>query len=56
MTFCVEPMVIFGKSAVAHIDDDPWTIVSADRSIACHWEHTIAVTENGPQILTLPPK
>ena len=56
MTFCVEPMVIFGKDGVAHIDEDPWTIVSADGSIACHWEHTIAVTENGPVILTLPPK
>ena len=54
MTFCVEPMVIFGKSGVSHIDEDPWTIVSQDGSISCHWEHTIAVTENGPVILTLP--
>jgi methionyl aminopeptidase len=48
--------LIFGKHAVAHIDEDPWTIVSADGTIACHWEHTVAVTENGPVILTLPPK
>jgi methionyl aminopeptidase len=56
MTFCVEPMVIFGKSAVVHITADPWTIVSKDRTIACHWEHTIAITENGPEILTNPVK
>jgi len=56
MTFCIEPMVIFGKSDVAHIEDDVWTIVSHDGTIACHWEHTVAVTADGPVILTLPPK
>jgi methionyl aminopeptidase len=56
MTFCIEPMVIYGDSEVLHIEEDPWTIVSADGSIACHWEHTIVVTETGPVVLTAPPK
>lgn len=56
MTFCIEPMVIYGRADVAHIEEDAWTIVSQDGTIACHWEHTIAITEEGPIILTLPPK
>ncbi|MBC7809116.1 MAG: type I methionyl aminopeptidase [Akkermansiaceae bacterium] len=56
MTFCIEPMVNAGKPEIAHVHGDPWTIVSADGSLACHFEHTIAITENGPVILTLPPK
>ena len=56
MTFCIEPMVIFGREDVCHIDEDPWTIVSADGSIACHWEHTIAVTTGAPLVLTAPAK
>ncbi len=56
MTFCIEPMVNAGGAAIAHVSGDPWTIVSADGSLACHFEHTIAITENGAVILTLPPK
>jgi methionyl aminopeptidase len=56
MTFCIEPMVIWGGYEVCHIEEDPWTIVSADGTIACHWEHTVAVTETGPVVLTSPPK
>lgn len=56
MTFCIEPMVNAGKADIAHVEGDPWTIVSADGSLACHFEHTIAITENGAVILTLPPK
>jgi len=33
---------------------DGWTVVTTDGSRAAHWEHTVAVTENGPEILTLP--
>jgi methionyl aminopeptidase len=36
------------------IDDDGWTIRTADGSRAAHWEHTIAVTDDGPRILTEP--
>lgn len=53
MTFAVEPMVTAGKPAVEHRPGDPWTIFAKDRSLACHWEHTVAVTEDGCRILTL---
>jgi len=47
----IEPMFTLGGSDVA-IQPDGWTVVTRDRSIAAHFEHTIAVTENGPEILT----
>lgn len=47
----IEPMVQVGTWETAILADD-WTIISADRSLAAHFEHTIAVTEAGPQILT----
>jgi methionyl aminopeptidase len=34
--------------------DDGWTAVTADGSLSAHFEHTVVVTENGPEILTLP--
>jgi methionyl aminopeptidase len=34
--------------------DDGWTVVTADGSRAAHWEHTVALTDDGPRILTLP--
>jgi methionyl aminopeptidase len=34
--------------------DDAWSVVTADGSLSAHFEHTIAVTDNGPEILTLP--
>jgi methionyl aminopeptidase len=48
----VEPMVCAGFADVL-VADDGWTVYTADGSLAAHWEHTIAVTENGPEILTL---
>ncbi|EUA28482.1 methionine aminopeptidase domain protein [Mycobacterium intracellulare] len=39
-----------GKTVVL---DDQWTVVTTDGSRAAHWEHTVAVTESGPRILTL---
>ncbi|MDX1931369.1 MAG: type I methionyl aminopeptidase [Capsulimonadales bacterium] len=56
MTFAIEPMVTLGKGDVEHASFDPWTIVSKDGSLAAHWEHTIAVTREGPVILTSPIK
>ena len=56
MTICIEPMVTFGSGEVAHIEDDPWTLVSADDTLAAHWEHTVAITDEGPLILTAPPR
>jgi methionyl aminopeptidase len=36
------------------IDDDGWTLRTADGSHAAHFEHTVAITDDGPQVLTLP--
>jgi len=47
----IEPMLTMGSPAVALLDDG-WTIVTRDGSLACHFEHSIAVTEEGPVILT----
>jgi methionyl aminopeptidase len=49
----VEPMVCAGRSDTRVLDDG-WTVVTVDGSLAAHWEHTIAVTDDGPQVLTLP--
>ena len=52
MTLAVEPMVIMGKPDVMQLDDG-WTIVSEDGTMAAHYENTILITENGPEILTI---
>jgi methionyl aminopeptidase len=51
--YAVEPMVCARGNATAVLDDG-WTVVTVDGSRAAHWEHTVAVTDDGPQILTLP--
>lgn len=51
MTIAIEPMIAAGKPEV-HIGDDGWTIFTDDGSTAVHFEHTVAVTESGPRILT----
>jgi len=51
MTLAVEPMVVVGDREVLQLED-AWTIISADRSMAAHFEHTIAVTETGVDVLT----
>jgi methionyl aminopeptidase len=51
MVFCVEPMVSTGRQGV-RMGDDNWAIYSEDGSLAAHFEHTIAITEAGPRILT----
>jgi methionyl aminopeptidase len=53
MTIAVEPMVIAG-TMLTKVLADRWTVVSADGSLTAHCEHTIAVTEGEPLILTLP--
>jgi len=52
MTFAIEPMVNAGTAKVIYLDDG-WTCLSADRSLSAHFEHTIAVLSDGPEILTL---
>ncbi len=47
----IEPMFTLGGDEV-EVMPDHWTVVTADRSLAAHFEHTIAVTEHGPEILT----
>ena len=51
--FAVEPMVCAGRDETAVLEDG-WTVVTVDGSRAAHWEHTIAVTDDGPEVLTLP--
>jgi methionyl aminopeptidase len=53
MTLAIEPMVTAGSHEVRVLSDG-WTAVTADRSLAAHFEHTVAVTEEGPVILTVP--
>ncbi|MGV0782121.1 type I methionyl aminopeptidase [Mycolicibacterium peregrinum] len=47
----IEPMLTLGTTETVILDDE-WTVVTADGTRAAHWEHTVAVTENGPRILT----
>ena len=51
MAIAVEPMVTLGSPDVFTHDDD-WTVSTLDRSIAAHWEHTVAITDDGPWVLT----
>jgi methionyl aminopeptidase len=51
MTLAIEPMITVGGPDV-YIHDDDWSISTVDGSLAAHFEHTVAVTENGPRILT----
>lgn len=52
MTIALEPMVLV-KTWQTRVMPDEWTVVSADGSLTAHFEHSIAVTETGPRILTL---
>jgi methionyl aminopeptidase len=53
MVLALEPMVTVGDWRTRQLDDN-WTVVTADGSLSAHFEHTIAVTEDGPQVLTVP--
>ncbi len=48
----IEPMLTLGTTKTVVLEDE-WTVVTADGSRAAHWEHTVAVTDEGPRILTL---
>jgi methionyl aminopeptidase len=54
MTFAIEPMITLGDYDIRISEWDGWSIYTADNSLAAHYEHTIAVTENGPWVLTEP--
>ncbi|MFZ5468058.1 MAG: type I methionyl aminopeptidase [Myxococcota bacterium] len=51
MTIAIEPMVNAGTHKVEVLDDD-WTAVTLDRKLSAHFEHTVLVTEEGPEVLT----
>jgi methionyl aminopeptidase len=54
MVIAIEPMVNLGDWRTEVLDDD-WTVVTSDGSLSAHFEHTIAVTPDGPEILTVAP-
>jgi methionyl aminopeptidase len=51
MTLAIEPMLVLG-AATTRLLDDGWTVVTADGSWAAHFEHTVAITDDGPFVLT----
>lgn len=52
MTLAIEPMVIMGNHNILELEDG-WTIITEDGSLAAHYENTILITENEPEVLTL---
>jgi methionyl aminopeptidase len=54
MTLAIEPMITAGHPDVVLLEDR-WSIVTEDGSLSAHFEHTVAVTEHGPRILTMAP-
>ncbi len=54
MVLAIEPMFNLGVAGVRTMPDR-WTVVTADRKVSAHWEHTVAVTADGPRILTADP-
>ena len=53
MVLAVEPMINLGTHETK-TKEDGWTVVTKDGKLSAHWEHTIAITEDGPQVLTRP--
>ena len=51
MVIAIEPMINLGKPEVKELSDG-WTVITADGSLSAHYEHTVALTENGPELLT----
>jgi len=54
LVIAIEPMVNVGRPDTRVLDDD-WTVVTSDGKLSCYFEHTIAITESGPEVLTLRP-
>ncbi|MGH9019634.1 MAG: type I methionyl aminopeptidase [Acidimicrobiales bacterium] len=53
MVFAIEPMVNVGGAQTVLLDDG-WSVLTADGSLSAHFEHTVAVTDNGPEVFTAP--
>jgi methionyl aminopeptidase len=54
MAIAIEPMLTLGSARTEELADG-WTVVTTDGSRAAHWEHTVAITDEGPWVLTAPP-
>ena len=54
MTLAIEPMINVGGADI-YVHDDEWSISTADGSLSAHFEHTVAVTADGPRVLTAAP-
>jgi methionyl aminopeptidase len=54
MVFTIEPMINLGRRETKLLPDG-WTVLTRDRSLSAQWEHTIAVTDDGCDVLTLLP-
>ena len=55
MTFAIEPMISMTKKGEkTYVLDDDWTVVTADNCLSAHFEHTVAITDDGCEVLTLP--
>lgn len=52
MVLAIEPMLAAGTASIRTLDDG-WTVVTADRKLSAHYEHTVGITADGPRILTL---
>lgn len=55
LTIAIEPMVALGTGETEQLDDG-WTVLTADRSLAAHYEHTVAITKEGVEVLTRDPE
>ncbi|MBR0197563.1 MAG: type I methionyl aminopeptidase [Kiritimatiellae bacterium] len=55
MTIAIEPMITMTKKGEkTYVESDDWTVITRDHSLSAHFEHTVAITEDGCEILTLP--
>ena len=52
MTIAIEPMITAGSHKVRVLDND-WTVVTVDGSLSAHYEHSVAITDGEPELLTL---
>jgi methionyl aminopeptidase len=53
MALCIEPMFNIGGRETRVLDDQ-WSVVTADGSLSAHWEHTVTITPDGPEVITVP--
>lgn len=54
MIFTIEPMINAGRKEIRQLADG-WTVVTKDRSLSAQWEHSVLVTDNGYEVLTVSP-